>query len=312
MINPKVRAKDRIYSELPEELKALMRKYILSEDEHNLILQDIKKQSYANKKPVSNPTFYIVTGQTGSGKSNLTSYLYSKEENIVVIDSDKYKAYRPDSQEILDEHLAEYAFLTAPDSYLHRDEMLVDAMKSKYNILVDLAVSEKEGLLVNTDLLRKLGYNIEIHVLGVSSLNSLISLHERYEAQLELNDNAAKLTSIERHDDSYTALNKIIMEEQRKKGTKINVYKRGTKRPFIPEEIYNQTDKNGRYSCPYEALIDAQAQDLQKTLPTFEKKYNVLANQMEVRQAPQKQIEQLEKIKQRYEQIVEKANGKEI
>ena len=33
MINPNVRAKDRIYSELPEELKALMRKYILSEDE---------------------------------------------------------------------------------------------------------------------------------------------------------------------------------------------------------------------------------------------------------------------------------------
>lgn len=91
MINPNVRAKDRIYSELPEELKALMRKYILSEDEHNLILQDIKKQSYANKKPVSNPTFYIVTGQTGSGKSNLTSYLYSKEENVVVIDSDNIK-----------------------------------------------------------------------------------------------------------------------------------------------------------------------------------------------------------------------------
>lgn len=193
MINPNVRAKDRIYSELPEELKALMRKYILSEDEHNLILQDIKKQSYANKKPVSNPTFYIVTGQTGSGKSNLTSYLYSKEENVVVIDSDKYKAYRPDSQEILDEHLAEYAFLTAPDSYLHRDEMIVDAIKSKYNILMECATSEKEGLFVNTEILKKAGYNVEIHALGVSSLNSVMSAHERYEALLEINDNAAKL-----------------------------------------------------------------------------------------------------------------------
>ncbi len=312
MINPNVRAKDRIYSELPEELKALMRKYILSEDEHNLILQDIKKQSYANKKPVSNPTFYIVTGQTGSGKSNLTSYLYSNEENVVVIDSDKYKAYRPDSQEILDEHLAEYAFLTAPDSYLHRDEMIVDAIKSKYNILMECATSEKEGLFVNTEILKKAGYNVEIHALGVSSLNSVMSAHERYEALLEINDNAAKLTSIERHDDSYNSLGKAIMEEQRKKGVKINVYKRGDKRPFIPEEIYNQTDKKGRYSCPYEALIDAQAQDLQKTLPTFEKRYNVLVNQMEIRKAPQKQIEQLKKIKQRYEQIVEKTNGKEI
>ena len=49
-----------------------------------------------------------------------------------------------------------------------------------------------------------------------------------------------------------------------------------------------------------------------KTLPTFEKRYNVLVNQMEIRKAPQKQIEQLKKIKQRYEQIVEKTNGKEI
>ena len=55
-----------------------------------------------------------------------------------------------------------------------------------------------------------------------------------------------------------------------------------------------------------------EAQDLQKTLPTFEKRYNVLVNQMEIRKAPQKQIEQLKKIKQRYEQIVEKTNGKEI
>lgn len=89
MINPNLRAKDRIYSELPENLKTLMKQYILSEDEHNIILQDIKKQSYANKKPEANPTFYIVTGQTGSGKSNLTSYLYSKNENMVIIDSDK-------------------------------------------------------------------------------------------------------------------------------------------------------------------------------------------------------------------------------
>ena len=190
--------------------------------------------------------------------------------------------------------------------------MIVDAIKSKYNILMECATSEKEGLFVNTEILKNAGYNVEIHALGVSSLNSVMSAHERYEALLEINDNAAKLTSIERHDDSYNSLGKAIMEEQRKKGVKINVYKRGDKRPFIPEKIYNQTDKKGRYSCPYEALIDAQAQDLQKTLPTFEKRYNVLVNQMEIRKAPQKQIEQLKKIKQRYEQIVEKTNGKEI
>lgn len=312
MINPNLRAKDRIYSELPENLKTLMKQYILSEDEHNIILQDIKKQSYANKKPEANPTFYIVTGQTGSGKSNLTSYLYSKNENMVIIDSDKYKAYRPDSQEILDDHLAEYAFLTAPDSYLHRDEMVVDAIKSKYNILMECAPSEKEGLAVNTDILKRIGYNVEIHALGVSTLNSVISAHERYEALLELNDNAAKLTSIERHDDSYNSLNKIIKEEQRKKGIEIKVYKRGEQRPFLPEKIYDSEDKIKRYSCAYEALLEAQSGDLQKTLPTFEKRYNVLVNQMEIRKAPQKQKEQLNQIKQRYEKIIQNVKGREL
>ena len=310
MINPNLRAKDRIYSELPENLKTLMKQYILSEDEHNIILQDIKKQSYANKKPEANPTFYIVTGQTGSGKSNLTSYLYSKNENMVIIDSDKYKAYRPDGQEILDDHLAEYAFLTAPDSYLHRDEMVVDAIKSKYNILMECAPSEKEGLAVNTDILNRIGYNVEIHALGVSTLNSVISAHERYEALLELNDNAAKLTSIERHDDSYNSLNKIIKEEQRKKGIEIKVYKRGEQRPFLPEKIYDSEDTINRYS--YEALLEAQSGDLQKTLPTFEKRYNVLVNQMEIRKAPQKQKEQLNQIKQRYEKIIQNVKGREL
>ena len=76
MINPNLRAKDRIYSELPENLKTLMKQYILSEDEHNIILQDIKKQSYANKKPEANPTFYIVTGQTFLGYLVYMLYIY--------------------------------------------------------------------------------------------------------------------------------------------------------------------------------------------------------------------------------------------
>ena len=231
---------------------------------------------------------------------------------MVIIDSDKYKAYRPDSQEILDDHLAEYAFLTAPDSYLHRDEMVVDAIKSKYNILMECAPSEKEGLAVNTDILKRIGYTVEIHALGVSTLNSVISAHERYEALLELNDNAAKLTSIERHDDSYNSLNKIIKEEQRKKGIEIKVYKRGEQRPFLPEKIYDSEDTIKRYSCAYEALLEAQSGDLQKTLPTFEKRYNVLVNQMEIRKAPQKQKEQLNQIKQRYEKIIQNVKGREL
>ena len=36
--------------------------------------------------------------------------------------------------------------------------MVVDAIKSKYNILMECAPSEKEGLAVNTDILKRIGY----------------------------------------------------------------------------------------------------------------------------------------------------------
>lgn len=58
--------------------------------------------------------------------------------------------------------------------------------------------------------------------------------------------------------------------------------------------------------------MEAQSGDLQKTLPTFEKRYNVLVNQMEIRKAPQKQKEQLNQIKQRYEKIIQNVKGREL
>lgn len=300
MINAKLRAKDRIYSELPEELKKLMRQYVLPEKVHKQVLEDIKKQAYFRKKPTRHPKFVIVAGQTGSGKSNLTSYIISKNNNLVVIDSDKFKAYRPDNNEIMQNHMKEYAYLTAPDSYLHRDEMIEDSIKSKYNILMECAPSQKEGLFIDTEQLQKHGYDVEIHVLGVGSINSMLSVHERYEASLELSSNTAKLTSIARHDDSYDSLITSIMKEQKKKNVSIYVYKRGEQYPFEPKIVYDPNN-NINYSCATEALVHAQIQDVKKTMPRAMDRYKVLYEQMQKRNAPESQINQLNKVKETIE-----------
>lgn len=60
MINPKIRAKDRIHDELPEDLKEMMRKHILPEKEHMEVLKNIMDKSYRGKSPVSSPKFIIV------------------------------------------------------------------------------------------------------------------------------------------------------------------------------------------------------------------------------------------------------------
>lgn len=302
MINPKVRAKDRIYSELPEDLKRLMEAHILPEEEHMRILREIMDSSYQGKHPVQNPKFIIVCGQTGSGKSNLTASLYSKDNNIVIIDSDKYKGRRKDSNDILRKHLVEYAFLTAPDAYLHRDEMLVDAISKNYNILMECATSQKEGLFIDISKLIELGYNVELCVLGVSPLNSLLSMHERYEALMQLNNKAAKLTGIERHDDSFISLNQAVRDVQNMQRVNIHVYCRGKEFPFFPYEIYSKNNGERKFSCALEALMYAQSKDEKETMQTFDARYNIIKGQMVNRNAPAKQIQQLESIKARFDE----------
>ena len=302
MINPKLRAINRIHKDLPQDLKKLMEKYILSEEEHEKVLEDIKEVSYKGKKTVENPKFILVAGQTGSGKSNLTASLYKKDKgNLVIIDSDKYKAFREDSQEILKNHLVEYAYLTAPDAYLHRDEMIVDAMEKKYNILMECAPSQKEGFFVDISKLMEAGYNVEICVLGVSALNSLLSVHERYEAKLQLNDIAAKLTGIGRHDDSFNSLGNALRYTQKTSQIEIKIFERGREYPYIPNMIYSSNSNERRFSCALEALTYAQRCDEKLIMHNFESRYKAVENQMENRNAPIEQKEQLEKVWERYE-----------
>lgn len=314
MIEPKKRAVDRIYSDLPQDLQSLMKKYCLSdevdamergvEDEHAKVLEDIKAISYFNKAPSDNPTFIIVVGQTGSGKSNLSAEILRKNKkqniDVVKIDSDEYKAYRSDSLEIQRKFLSKYGFLTAPDSYRHRDEMIVDAMDKKYNILLEVAPSVKDGLFIDIDKIMQQGYNVELNVIAVSRLNSLLSIHERYEDQLRSNYSAAKLTSISRHDDSYNSLNYAIMKAN-DKGVAINVYKRGINIPYIPFMIYSSTDDDKRFRTPLDAINSVRANDERDTIRNFNSRYSIIQSQMTLRNAPIEQQNQLHKIGELYE-----------
>lgn len=309
MINPRLRAPDRIHTDLPEALQELMRQHILPEQEHLRILKDIKDESYNGKIPVKRPKFTIVCGQTGSGKSNLTASLYSQNPNMVIIDSDKYKAYRPDNEQIQQSYPEYYAYLTAPDSYLHRDEMLVDALSERYNILMECATSQKEGLFIDISSLIKLGYEVEICVLGVSSLNSLISVHERYEELLAKGNKAAKLTNIARHDDSFVSLSTAIRDTQNMQGVTVKVYERGKGPTYFPVQVYSSEDCERRFSCALEALILTQGKDEKETIPTAEQRLTKIEEKMKKRGAPGNQLEQLASIQARYEERVQELRG---
>ena len=57
-----------------EEKEKILKRYKLSETEHNNLYEMIKRIWTDDKFPVENPIAIIIGGQTGAGKSGIISY----------------------------------------------------------------------------------------------------------------------------------------------------------------------------------------------------------------------------------------------
>ena len=272
---------------IDENIKEKMKQYLLSDEEYLKTFFYTMAITFYNKKPVENPKIYVVAAQTGSGKSNLTAKILNENENCVFVDSDKYKHFRFDAQEIAKKHQILYAYLTGPDSYDHAENIYEYALKNKYNIIKEAAPSLTKKLI--EEKIDK--ENLSVHILAVGELNSLLSIHERYELQIIHGLKTAKLTNINRHNESYKALEKNVGELE--KDLEVIIYKRGNiENNFTPIEVY----PSGEYKSMLEALQKERKKDNIKTKKEMEKRYKTIINQMKIRNAPKEEKAQIQRI----------------
>ena len=232
-----------------------------------------------------------------------------EHSNIVTIDSDKYKQFRPDDELLATQHPTLYGILTRLDSYGHRDNIYDYAIANHYNVLMEIAPSIEKGVFIDVLELLNKGYKVDISVLAVSKLNSALSVHERYEGQIEAKLSAPKLTELERHNESFESLSKIIKEFQNNDKLDISIYKRATSFGELPSLVYSKT-KSNEYACPYHALYETQNIDGNNMKQEFESRYNVLLQEMKKRNAPHPQHEQLDTIKHMYQSYVKEGKFK--
>ena len=275
----------------------LMEKYLLSDEEYLITFYYVMAISFYKKKPVDFPQLTIVAAQTGSGKSNLTARILREDENYVFVDSDIYKHYRFDAADISNKYPLIYPFLTGPDGYDHAENIYSYALENKYNIIKETAPSYNKGLIgVDLSKIRRKGYKVSLNILAVSGLNSSLSMHERYELQILSGLKTAKLTGLHRHNESYESLIPNVQDiiNNDNQIEEIKVFKRGIEREdFNPILIF----PSEKYKTAIEAITDERIRDLEETKKEFESRYNVLIKQMNDRNAPKEQYEQLEKIK---------------
>lgn len=293
--------KTRVSPNVKPEIAKLMIDYALTPEEHERVLRRIEDYCFYGKHPVENPKIYLVISQTGAGKSTLTSHLLKiNHQNTVVIDSDNFKSFNPKKEHIQAKYPTLYGYLTGIDAYLHRDEIYTKALSEGYNVLIEVAPSTKEKLFnIDFDELARYGYQIDANILAVSQINSLISVHERFEGQIEAKMNSPKLTDFKRAIDSYESLGMILKELLPMDEVQVNIWKRGSydqlqEGEIMPAPILLTSDK----SKAVEEFEKARKEDEAQTLTEAPKRIKIVKEQMESRRAPTAQRAQFAQIEE--------------
>lgn len=255
---------------------------------------------YEKPKAQGMKTASIIISQTGAGKTNLRNLILEKN-NSIVINPDLCKKFRPDAKQIFEEDPTHFGALTGIDSYDHSNNISALAAEKGYNLLFECAPSEKQGLVgVDVDNLVENGYKIEAKILAVGDLISSIAIHERYEENPE--EPGAKLTDLNRHDESYRGTSSAIKLLEPKN---VQIYRRGIKKEkYIPQEL-TQID----FDYTAEEFITILARERRKSnydyvfnnsVKNFQEDFNRIKSHMLKRNAPVEQFSQLNLIYDKY------------
>ena len=118
---------------MEKQINELIEKYKLSQEEHNIVLELLKKDLFVDKIAEKNPSIMFVVGQPGCGKT--TFIKASSLSKYIIINSDDYRRFSKFSNEILDIYPTDYAKLTNFDAHLWGDELFNYAIQNGYSVL---------------------------------------------------------------------------------------------------------------------------------------------------------------------------------
>lgn len=279
-------------------LREMMFEHILPDEDYLKVLYKIMAFTFNGKKRTGKPSSHILLSQTGGGKSNLRERILTENEGIVVIDSDSYKRFRDDSTEIQEKHPQFYGALTGIDCYDHVENVSRFTMEQGYDFLIEGAPSVSQGVIgINFDKLEQLEYAINYDALAVGDIVSQMAVHKRYEQALrdEKLKDSAKLTDIDRHNDSYAAV--VLVLQNSSPESSIEIYRRGTDEECrVPQKIESEKEKEHKIETLEEYRRRSNEEYI--TSHQFARDYNWVKNMMEEREAPEIQRVQLNTVLQ--------------
>ena len=287
--------------------QSIKEKYKLSEEEHNEIYKKIEKEVFRNSTPDDQPIAIIVGGQPGCGKGGVISYTQNEAKangkGIILITTDEYKPYHPNAIEIARKYPTEYVEIVEQDAGPWTGSIMKKAIDERYNFIFE-GTLKNDRILDRIKELKQNGFSTIVRVLAVSQLESLLTIHERYQRQMEVLT-YGRLISIDHHNKAYAGIPAVVDKIEKSGLCTVEVYIRG-KKMEEPIKVYSSKEENERFPTARIALEEYRWLEAQTVRVTAKTRLAKLREGFMKRNANEAEMEQLGKLEEVIENQIEK------
>ena len=274
-------------------------KYKLSSEEHQKIYIQIEEAVFNGVGKAEHPVAIIAGGQSGSGKGALISYSKKQVEqtgtNIIIISTDEYKPFHPSAIELAKMHPINYVEIIEQDAGPWTGQVLKKAINEKYNFIFE-GTLKNDRILDRIKELKENGFRVIVRVLAVPRLESLLSVHERYQNQME-KIGFGRLISVAQHNEEYEGVPQTVDKIEKTGLCKVEVYKRGTE-ITEPIRIYSSDDKEKKFASARMAIVEGRRAEERKAYLTAPARIEELRLAYKKRNASNGELEELDKVEE--------------
>lgn len=143
--------------------------------------------------PVERPTFVILGGQPGAGKTGLlieSREALKAEGATVSVVGDDLRGFHPGYRALQRSDPENAALLTNPDASRWVERLLEEARRRRVNVVLETTMRQPDSVERIMTAFRASGYRTEARVVAVSERDSWQGMHLRYEATLKASGSA--------------------------------------------------------------------------------------------------------------------------